>query len=86
MKDTRGTISFHNLFLQLEPVGWRGTMAGCKVIVQEHLDASPHTSHRKAPCWTLQHARNALGANYESAEKGHGKGARFALTHRLDDD
>ena len=38
--DRDNTISFHNLVLQIEPVGWRGTMAGCKVTVHQHLDAT----------------------------------------------
>ena len=32
------TVSFQNLTLQIEPVRWRGTLAGCKVIVHQHLD------------------------------------------------
>jgi hypothetical protein len=38
--DRDNTVSFHNLVLQIEPVGWRGTMAGCKVTVHQHLDAT----------------------------------------------
>jgi len=38
--DRDNTISFHNLVLQIEPVGWRGTMAGCKVTVHQHLNAT----------------------------------------------
>ena len=38
--DRDNTVSFQNLVLQIEPVGWRGTMAGCKVTVHQHLDAT----------------------------------------------
>jgi transposase len=32
------TVSFENMSLQLEAVGWRGTLAGCKVTVHRHLE------------------------------------------------
>src|SRR6266498_5855482 len=32
------TVSFQNLVLQIEPVRWRATLAGCKVTVHQHLD------------------------------------------------
>src|SRR5271155_5717207 len=32
------TVSFQNLSLQIEPVSWRGTLAGCNVVVHQHLD------------------------------------------------
>jgi len=34
------TITFGQSVLQLEPVTWRATLAGCRVIVYEHLDGS----------------------------------------------
>jgi transposase len=34
------TVSFQNLHLQIEPVKWRGTLAGCSVTVHQHLDGS----------------------------------------------
>jgi transposase len=34
------TISFGHSVLQLERVAWRATLAGCRVIVYEHLDGS----------------------------------------------
>jgi hypothetical protein len=46
------TISFQNLTLQIEPVRWRGTLAGCTVTVHQHLDGTlslsygPHTLGR----------------------------------------
>lgn len=32
------TVSFQNLALQIQPVRWRGTLAGCTVIAHQHLD------------------------------------------------
>ena len=34
------TVSFQNLSLQLERVGWRATLAGCQVTVHQHLDGT----------------------------------------------
>ena len=32
------TVSFQNLNLQIERVSWKGTLAGCNVVVHQHLD------------------------------------------------
>jgi transposase len=34
------TVSFENLHLQIEPVRWRATLAGCMVTVHQHLDGA----------------------------------------------
>src|SRR5260370_7405552 len=34
------TVSFQNLSLQLERVGWRATLAGCQVTVHQHPTAT----------------------------------------------
>ena len=34
------TVSFLNLRLQIEPVQWRGTLAGCSVTAHQHLDGT----------------------------------------------
>ena len=34
------TISFQNLNLQIEKVSWRATLAGCNVLVHQHLDGT----------------------------------------------
>ena len=39
------TVSFQNLTLQIEPVRWRGTLAGCAVIVHQHLDGTLSLSY-----------------------------------------
>ena len=39
------TVSFQNLALQIERVQWRGTLAGCTVMVHQHLDGSISLTH-----------------------------------------
>ena len=39
------TVSFENMTLQIEPVRWRGTLAGCTVIVHQHLDGTLSLSY-----------------------------------------
>jgi Helix-turn-helix domain len=39
------TVSIQNLQLQIEPVRWRATMAGCTVIVHQHLDGTLTITH-----------------------------------------
>jgi len=39
------TVSFQNLPLQIEPVRWRGTLAGCTVAVHQHLDGTLTLTH-----------------------------------------
>jgi transposase len=39
------TVSFQNLGLQLERVGWRATLAGCQVTVHQHLDGTLSITH-----------------------------------------
>jgi transposase len=39
------TVSFQNLSLQIERVNWRGTLAGCNVVVHQHLDGTISLTH-----------------------------------------
>jgi transposase len=39
------TVSFQNLALQIERVQWRGTLAGCQVMVHQHLDGALSLTH-----------------------------------------
>jgi hypothetical protein len=39
------TVSFQNLRLQLERVGWRATLAGCQVTVHQQLDGTLTITH-----------------------------------------
>jgi transposase len=43
--DQDNTVSFRNLTLQIERVSWRGTLAGCQVIVHQHLDGNISITH-----------------------------------------
>jgi transposase len=38
--DRDNTVSFRNLIMQLERAEWRPTLAGCKVIIHEHMDTT----------------------------------------------
>ena len=38
--DQDNTVRFHNLVMQIERAEWRPTLAGCKVIVHQHLDTT----------------------------------------------
>jgi transposase len=39
------TVSFQNLTLQIERVRWRATLAGCQVVVHQHLDGTLSLTH-----------------------------------------
>jgi len=39
------TVTLQHRVLQIEPVGWRATLAGCNVIVHQHLDTSLSISY-----------------------------------------
>ena len=39
------TVSFLTLTLQIERVNWRGTLAGCNVMVHQHLDGTISLTH-----------------------------------------
>jgi transposase len=38
--DRDNTVSFRNLVMQLERAEWRPTLAGCKVIIHQHMDTT----------------------------------------------
>jgi transposase len=45
MVNRDNTVSFQNLTLQIEPVRWRATMAGCNAVVHQHLDGTLSLTH-----------------------------------------
>jgi hypothetical protein len=45
MVNRDNTVSFQNLTLQIEPVGWRSTLAGCNAVVHQHLDGTLSLTH-----------------------------------------
>ncbi len=38
-------MSFQNLSMQIERVRWRATLAGCQVLVHQHLDGTLSLTH-----------------------------------------
>jgi transposase len=68
------TVSFQNLRLQMERVGWRATLTGCQVTVHQHLDGTlsithgPHRLGRYTADGTAQIANKQI-ANKMSAPK-----------------
>ena len=63
------TVSFQNLALQIERVQWRGTLAGCTVMVHQHLDGTISLTHgpHRLGCYSAQGL--ALNANKNAAAK-----------------
>ena len=39
------TVSFQNLSLQIQPVHFRATLAGCNVVLHQHLDGTLSVTH-----------------------------------------
>ena len=50
------TVSFQKLSLQIERVNWRGTLAGCNVMVHQHLDGTISLTHgpHRLGCYSPQ--------------------------------
>ena len=84
------TVSFQNLSLQIEAVNWRGTLAGCNVLVHQHLDGTlslthgPHRLGRYSAEGVAIHAtKNAMPAT--AVEKTRrGKAQKPAFPPRLE--
>jgi transposase len=84
------TVSFQNLQLQIERVQWRGTLAGCNVMVHQHLDGNislTHGPHRlgrySAQGVALTATQNAAAKN--AVEKTlRGKAQKQAFPPRLE--
>src|SRR5208337_2823251 len=47
------TVSFQNLQLQIERVQWRGTLAGCTVMVHQHLNGTISLTHGPHLGWEV---------------------------------
>ena len=66
------TVSFQNLSLQIERVRWRATLAGCQVVVHQHLDGTLSLTHGPH-CWAARRRRSTLAAqSFYRAEQGKG--------------
>jgi transposase len=62
------TVSFQNLSLQIERVRWRATLAGCQVVVHQHLDGTLSITH--GPHCLGRYDRNGIA----STALGRGRG------------
>jgi len=61
------TVSFQNLALQIERVQWRGTLAGCTVLVHRHLDGTISLTHGPHRLGRYSAQGVALNANKNAA-------------------
>jgi transposase len=68
------TVSFQNLALQIDKVSWRGTLAGCNVIVHQHLDGTLSMTHgpRRLGHYTSQGTSIPQAAAKQAIEKTRG--------------
>src|ERR1700722_6874599 len=67
------TVSFQNLSLQIERVHWRATLAGCQVVVHQHLNGSLSLTHGPH-CLGRYDAGGAPLSAKASAELSRGRG------------
>ena len=65
------TVSFQNLALPIDKVSWRGTLAGCNVIVHQHLDGTLSMTHgpRRLEHYTSQGTPITQTATKQAVEK-----------------
>jgi transposase len=68
------TVSFQNLSLQIERVRWRATLAGCQVIVHQHLNGTLSLTHGPHCLGRYDSAGTPLPAK-ASTETSRGRGA-----------
>jgi transposase len=68
------TVSFQNMTLQIDKVNWRGTLAGCTVIVHQHLDRTLSITHgpRRLGNYTNQGSPIKTISAAKAVEKTHG--------------
>jgi hypothetical protein len=71
------TVNFQNLTLQIEPVRWRGTLAGCTVIVHQHLDGTLSLSHGPHSLGRYDERGGPIFNPKLAAGKARGKDARW---------
>ena len=63
------TVSFQNLSLQMERVGWRATLAGCQVTVHQHLDGTLSLTHGPHVLGRYNAQGEALAKAFEPARR-----------------
>ncbi|MGH7077909.1 MAG: ISNCY family transposase [Acetobacteraceae bacterium] len=68
------TVSFQNMALQIDKVSWRGTLAGCTVIVHRHLDGTLSMTHGPRPLGRYTDQGQPIGKTpaAPAVEKTHG--------------
>jgi transposase len=66
------TVSFQNLSLQIERVRWRATLAGCQVVVHQHLNGTLSLTHGPH-CLGRYDGAGALLPAKASTETGRGR-------------
>jgi transposase len=67
------TVSFQNMSLQIERVRWRATLAGCQVVVHQHLNGTLSLTHGPH-CLGRYDAAGAPLSTKVSAELSRGRG------------
>jgi transposase len=67
------TVSFQNLSLQIERVRWRATLAGCQVVVHQHLNGTLSLTHGPH-CLGRYDAAGAPLSTKASTELSRGRG------------
>jgi transposase len=67
------TVSFQNLSLQIERVRWRATLAGCQVVVHQHLNGTLSLTHGPH-CLGRYDADGRALPGKASTEMGRGRG------------
>ena len=67
------TVSFQSLSLQIEPVRWRATLAGCQVVVHQHLNGTLSLTHGPH-CLGRYDADGRTLPGKASTEMGRGRG------------
>jgi transposase len=69
MVNRDNTVSFQNLALQIERMSWRATLAGCNVMVHQHLDETISLTHGPHRLGRYNAQGVALTANQNAAPK-----------------
>jgi hypothetical protein len=77
------TVSFQNLSLQIERVRWRATLAGCQVVVHQHLDQTLSLTHALPLFGPIHGAGRDFEVEENAGARGGGKDARWK-SHRSD--
>ena len=90
MVNRDNTVSFQNLALQIERVSWRATLAGCNVMVHQHLDGSislthgPHRLGRYSPQGVALDATQNVAAKNAVEKTRRGKVKKPTFPPRLE--